>query len=352
MDMRHDFRPAATLPFTAFRPKFPGIPSPRFFAAVGLLLAAAGLATAAALSASHWLDAEAERRAGKLAAPIAMAEIWVARSDLQAGKPFSPAMVRKASWPSAAVPSSAVPGDQTRLLGLAGRWLAVDVPEGSPLLEGHLLARGAGKTLAHQLAEGMRAVTVPVTASSGLAGLVRPGDRVDLLFSGALPDGRRISETALVDVKVLGLDQQIETNGPAGADNMGTAIPATVTLEVTPEAAESVALLAEAGRLSLSLRGQRGDLSAARDSEALALSGGAAVLAARIGAAFRAAEAPVASLSMPAPGHVGSADALPASASPGSTSTNAANEGGVAVVRGSSIRSGTMAPAAAPQATP
>ncbi|WP_448580139.1 Flp pilus assembly protein CpaB [Thermaurantiacus sp.] len=352
MDMRHDFRPAATLPFTALRPKFSVILAPRLMAAAGLLLAAAGLAAVAAMSASRWLDAEAERRAGKLAAPIAMTEIWVARSDLAAGAPFSPAMVQKARWPATSVPSSAVAGEATALLGLAGRRLAADLPAGAPLLEGHLLARGAGSTLAHRLSPGMRAVTVPVTASSGLAGLVRPGDRVDLLFSGALPDGRRISATALPDVKVLGLDQQIDAGDAAGVGTTGAAVPATVTLEVTPEAAETVAFLAEAGRLSLSLRGEGGDgLGApegAADGDPRALAGAAAALAARIGAAFRAAEAPAPQgPGGPAdtrPATEAPATAAPATAAPGPMASR--REGGVTVARGSSIRAGGAGPAA------
>lgn len=350
--MRHDFRPVETLPFTSVRTRFPQVPSPRLFAAVGLLLAAAGVATAAALSASHWLDAEAERRAGKLAAPIATAEVWVAHSDLQAGKPFSPAMVQLTRWPAAAVPSSAVVGAKTRLLGLAGRRLAVDVPKGSPLVEGHLLERGAGNTLSHRLARGMRAVTVPVTASSGLAGLVRPGDRVDLLFSGALPDGRRISETVLVDVKVLGLDQQIEASAPVGQDTIGSGIPATVTLEVRPEAAESVAFLAEAGRLSLSLRGHDGDPMGQGEVGPLPIAASPAALLDRISAAFRAAEGQVPAGPVPPAGHGGSAGTLPVAAAKGALAAAPALEGGVAVVRGSSIRSGTGTAAALPQAMP
>ena len=353
MDLRHQFRPATSKALAAEGHRLALRPSPRLIAGLALLGLAAALALLAALLASRWLDREASRRAGKLAAPAPMTEVWLVKAPLAAGTAFSVSSVRKAGWPAAAVPGAAIPTDPARLRALAGRRLAVDVPEGALLLEGHFMAPGAGGALAHRLARGMRAITVPVTASSGLSGLVQPGDRVDLLFSGTLPDGRPISETVLADVRVLGLDRQLDASFvEAGA---GPAVPGTVTLEVTPESAEAIAFLAEAGRLSLALRA----------SEPLAnVAGGlapsvpaAATLLARLATAVRTVEAPSASASAPpaappaAPGAATAPDAamaaLPGAALPAST-----REGGVAVVRGSSIRSAGAAPAPASGAAP
>src|SRR3546814_89763 len=102
----------------------------------------------------------------------------------------------------------------------------------------------------------MRAVTGPVTATSGIAGLVFPGDRVDLIMTvkqqqrdgDNFADTRFLSHTVLRNVRVLAVDQKTEnTSGEA-------AVAKTATLEVEPKQAEAVAQALEMGRLSLSLR--------------------------------------------------------------------------------------------------
>lgn len=335
MDMRHQFRPAAGRVSAPMRAGASRLPPPRLIAGLGLIGLAGGLATLAAMAANQWLDAEAGRRAGRLAVPPPQADVWVAKSALSAGTTFDPARVRRASWPAAAVPRTAIAADPARLRALAGRRLSVDVPEGSLLLDGHFLASGAAGALSFRVAEGMRAVTVPVTASSGLAGLVQPGDRVDLLFSGTLADGRRISDTAFADVKVLGLDQRLDPQGddPASKD----AVPDTVTLEVTPEAAEAIALLAEAGRLSLALRAHGGPDTATDLAGAYAAPAGAAALLARLATAVRAAD-PLGVSPAAAPSAQVSAPPPPDLMAPSAEGTAKSREGGVVVVRGSSIR--------------
>jgi len=102
----------------------------------------------------------------------------------------------------------------------------------------------------------MRAVSVPVTVTSGISGFVFPGDQVDILITHPLPatngkaEGvqRQASETVLHDVRVLAVDQKLESKG-------GEAIVAhTATLEVTPKQSEVIAVASEMGKLSLSLR--------------------------------------------------------------------------------------------------
>jgi pilus assembly protein CpaB len=111
----------------------------------------------------------------------------------------------------------------------------------------------------------MRAITVAVDAVSGTAGLIWPGDRVDLILTQALDNptltaGRRVAaETVLSDARVIAIDQQIvQGQAPEGA-----VIPATrtATLEVTAAAAERVLVAARLGKLALSV------LSADRSGE-------------------------------------------------------------------------------------
>jgi len=111
--------------------------------------------------------------------------------------------------------------------------------------------------LAAVLRPGMVAVSVGVDAITGTAGLIWPGDRVDLILTQAigdasLPIGRRIAaETVLSDVRVIAIDQQLMQGvSPGSAENKAP----TVTMEVTSAQAELVSVATRIGKLSLAVR--------------------------------------------------------------------------------------------------
>lgn len=112
--------------------------------------------------------------------------------------------------------------------------------------------------LATVLRPGTRAVSVGVDVVTGTAGLIWPGDQVDLILTQELgaddaPLGRRvIGETVLSEVRVVAVDQQF-TQG-AGGEGLPSRIARTVTLEVTAEQAERVAVASRLGRIALSVR--------------------------------------------------------------------------------------------------
>ena len=143
---------------------------------------------------------------------------------------------------------------------LAGALVRRFLDTGTPLgLEDVLRPRDRG-FLAAVLRPNMRAITVGVDAVTGAAGLIWPGDRVDLLLTQTLDERvaalsrRVVVETVLHDVRVIAVDQQL-TQGAAGA-NAGPdgKVARTVTLEVTAEQAERVAVAQQLGRLSLTIR--------------------------------------------------------------------------------------------------
>jgi pilus assembly protein CpaB len=107
------------------------------------------------------------------------------------------------------------------------------------------------------LEPGMRAVTVGVDATTGAAGLIWPGDRVDLILTqtiqeAAMPIGHRVAaETVLADVRVIAINQQLVQGADAGG---GDGQARTVTLEVTQDQAERVSVATRLGRLSLAVR--------------------------------------------------------------------------------------------------
>ena len=97
----------------------------------------------------------------------------------------------------------------------------------------------------------MRAISVPVTATSGISGFIFPGDEVDILITHQLTghdEAHRAAETVLQDVRVIGIDQKLDSKS-------GEPLVAhTATLEVTPKQSEMIAVASEIGKLSLSLR--------------------------------------------------------------------------------------------------
>ena len=141
--------------------------------------------------------------------------------------------------------------------GLAGAMVRRSLSVGEPVRAGDVMRPGDHGFLAAVLMPGMRAVTVGVDATTGAAGLIWPGDRVDLILTqtiqqAALAPGHRVAaETVLSDVRVIAINQQLVQGGDAGN---GDAQARTVTLEVTQDQAERVSVATRLGRLSLSVR--------------------------------------------------------------------------------------------------
>jgi pilus assembly protein CpaB len=102
----------------------------------------------------------------------------------------------------------------------------------------------------------MRAVSIAVSPTSGNAGFISPGDRVDLIVTHRIHvdgstnnlTGTVISDTFIRDVRVLAVDQQLEN-----ADNQAI-LAKTVTVEVTPKQAEQITVATDLGKISVMLR--------------------------------------------------------------------------------------------------
>lgn len=145
--------------------------------------------------------------------------------------------------------------DMNKLLGTVVRY---PITAGQPLTQGALVKPGDRGFLAAALGPGMRAVTIPVSAKTGVAGFVFPGDRVDLMLTQAVRstdgggDSLKATETILRNVRVLATDQSTETTVEEGKTVVREF--RTVTMEVTPRIAEKIAVAETIGTLSLSLR--------------------------------------------------------------------------------------------------
>ncbi len=186
-------------------------------------------------------------------------EVLVATKPLPVGTIIDASALKFQPWPKELVENAyflkASGADLKNVVGTVVRYA---IPAGQPVTQGALVKPGDRGFLAAALGPGMRAVTVPVSAQSSVAGFVFPGDRVDLLLTQAVPGGGdgaplKATETILRNLRVLATDQRTAKSADADGKTVVNTY-STVTLEVTPSIAEKISVAQTVGSLSLSLR--------------------------------------------------------------------------------------------------
>ena len=193
----------------------------------------------------------------------AKAQILVARNPIGVGERLSPESVQWQDWPEGAlrpeyVTISAMPDAPVSLTGAVARF---EFFPGEPIREAKLVRADQGY-LSAVLAEGMRGVSVGVTALSSAGGFVVPNDHVDVLLTTSTAAGQQ-SEVILSNVRVPAIGQRLGELGATGGQE-DSKTPATTpvtfveptiaTLELTPGQAETLVNSASTGELSLTLR--------------------------------------------------------------------------------------------------
>lgn len=123
-----------------------------------------------------------------------------------------------------------------------------------PLLAHKVTAPGRDAGITTRLAPGMRAFTINVDATTGVSGFLRPGDNVDVMWTGQVVasdgrQGRQITRRIRTSLEIIAVDQS------ADSTRSSAAVAKTVTVQVTPEDALSLAQAQSTGNLSLSLVG-------------------------------------------------------------------------------------------------
>jgi pilus assembly protein CpaB len=185
-------------------------------------------------------------------------EVLVATKSLPVGTIIDAEALRYQPWPEGLIqPAYYTKDNGADPASLIGTVVRTEITAGQPITQGALVKPGERGFLAAALGPGMRAVTVAVTATSGVAGFVFPGDRVDLVLSQEVAGGGdgpplKVAETILRNVRVLAIDQSLDSK-----DENGNAVAKTVssvTLEATPKMAEKIAVAQKIGEMSLSLR--------------------------------------------------------------------------------------------------
>jgi pilus assembly protein CpaB len=163
--------------------------------------------------------------------------------------------------PTGDVPSGAIVAGASDAPELKGALLRHAAASGTVLVADDVILPNAPGFLAATLKPEMRAVSVAVDDVSGNAGLIQPGDYVDLLLTQQMdrrtdsPDLAVSSETVVEHVRVLAVGSEIKRpkNNGDTPDVLGNRAR-TVTLEVTPRMGEVVSVAARLGSLSLALR--------------------------------------------------------------------------------------------------
>jgi pilus assembly protein CpaB len=225
-----------------------------------LPLVALLLAGTATFGVRAWLEQRERPPIAAAPPPEQRQAVLVAAVDLATGSFVQPDSMRWQDWPDVAVPDSYLvrgEGDGTELVGAVVRR---PIDAGQPLATGSVVKPGERGFLAAVLERGMRAISVPVDEAAGNAGLVLPGDRVDLILTqtisaeGDLAGSRRVSETVLSDLRVIAMGRRLTGGDGRGEEGESVQQARTATLEATPAAAEKIALVAELGKLALSLR--------------------------------------------------------------------------------------------------
>ncbi len=222
-----------------------------------LLLGALVIAIGTAMAARSLFMGAAAPKVEAAQAPVPKGpKVLVAQRALPVGTIITQDSISFQLWPKEMVQDAYFidgEADMNKLLGTVVRY---PITAGQPVTQGALVAPGDRGFLAAALGPGMRAITIPVSAKTGVGGFVFPGDHVDLMLTqtvrGDDGDSLKATETFLRNLRVLATDQSTETETEEGK----TVVRAfrTVTLEVTPRIAEKISVAQTIGTLSLSLR--------------------------------------------------------------------------------------------------
>jgi pilus assembly protein CpaB len=212
------------------------------------------IALGAGLSSAWMVNRYVAKHAGSGTA-VPLTRVVVAAADIPVAASLTPELLKVVDWPTSAQPQ----GSFDRVEVLLGRVAGSSVIAGEAVVEARLSPKGAGAGMASLIPANMRAMTVPVNEVIGVSGFIHPGDLVDVITTMQGPavqgtsaglEERYRSKIVLQDIRVLAVGQQLSSDS-----NKPEAVPA-VTLLVSPEESERLALASTQGKLQLTMRSQ------------------------------------------------------------------------------------------------
>ena len=191
-------------------------------------------------------------------ASLQTVDVLVAKSDIGLGQTVGPENLQWQSWPAGVASNNFIrrsdrPDATTQIAGSIARAPFI---AGEPIREPKLVKANGSGFMAAILPSGMRAVSTEISPETGAGGFILPNDRVDVILSKRAKDATHPgsadvvnSEIILPNIRVLAIDQ-----APKEKDGQNNVVGKTVTLELKPEQAETLARARQTGTLSLALR--------------------------------------------------------------------------------------------------
>ncbi|MET0605625.1 MAG: Flp pilus assembly protein CpaB [Beijerinckiaceae bacterium] len=205
-----------------------------------------------------WLDRQANLRMRSMEAnrptPAAMQSIVVAASPLRYGVELTRGALREIPWTNDALPAGSFGSIEEIFQNDPKRIVLGAIEPNEPILRTKITGKGQRATLSAMLGEGMKAVTVRASESTGawagafVAGFVMPGDHVDVIVMRQSKEGVSFTDLVAQGVRVLAVDQLADDR----TDKPNTV--KAVTLEAPIYEAQQIVLASSVGTLSLALR--------------------------------------------------------------------------------------------------
>lgn len=181
-----------------------------------------------------------------------MTKVAVAKVAIPLGSKIIPEQIMVVQFPKESTPDGAFDSPEK----LAGRVAVMNIGAREPITESRLAPEGTAAGLSAVIPEGYRAMTVKVDDAAGISGFITPGTLVDVVVVIDPREGSAqqdpISKIVLQNIKVLANGQNIDKPKD---EREATSVKA-VTLQVTPEQAEKLALATTEGKLQLVMRNQ------------------------------------------------------------------------------------------------
>lgn len=229
---------------------------------VGIALAGGAVMMAKNYISAYQNELAKERQARGQIVPTVT--VYVAQEPLRYGQSLNRDAIREVLWPQDAVPEGSFT-DIDVLFPPSNpkpRYVLRAMEKDEAIMAIKVTNPGEDAGLTSQLQRGMRAFAIRVDVASGVSGFLRPGDRVDVYWTGSISDtveGARGEITRLIQpgIQLIAIDQR------AGGDMEDVTIARTVTVAVRPEQVAALAQAQTSGRLSLSLVGAEDDTIAA-----------------------------------------------------------------------------------------
>jgi pilus assembly protein CpaB len=228
-----------------------------------VLIAGLALAGFAVYMAQNYIgayeNALAQERA-KSGDNVPVKRVYVAKRAITYGEEITPEDVALAPWPQKTLPEDHFDEENPLFVSGEGPRLAMRPIEKYEVMMAIKMSEPGGDAgLTSRLERGQRAFAIKVDVASGVSGFLRPGDRVDVYWTGRPPEdvGERASGdvTKLIQtgINLIAIDQT------SAAEFNTTTIARTVTVAASPQQVASLAQAQSSGKLSLSLMSQTDD---------------------------------------------------------------------------------------------